>query len=60
MSVRDESTFVVRVTAQENQSWQGQITWVDTGDVKNFRSAMEMLKLMEGAIEHKDLEEENI
>ena len=44
------ATFLVGVTSRQNASWQGQVTWADKNITKNFRSTLEMIKLMDGAI----------
>lgn len=44
-----KTTFVVNVQYRQNATWQGTITWVEQGRVQHFRSALEMLKLMEQA-----------
>ena len=48
--------FVVSVKSQENHTWQGTISWVEGKKQVNFRSALELLKLMDSAMEK---EEEN-
>ena len=44
-------SFVVRVTHQEHNSWQGFITHVETGKEFVFRSVFEMLMMMDTMIE---------
>lgn len=43
-------TFVVRVLFRQSASWQGSVTWEETGREENFRSALELLLLMDGAL----------
>ncbi len=43
-------TFVVQVRSTQNQSWQGTVTWLDGGETQSFRSAWELLKLMESVL----------
>ena len=43
-------TFVVRVKERERDSWQGEVTWTETNLKQYFRSALELLHLMEGAM----------
>ena len=43
------TTFVVNVQYRKNATWQGTITWVEQDQTMHFRSALEMLKLMEQA-----------
>lgn len=40
-------SFVVRVQHKQNSSWQGRITWVEKDRTANFRSALELLKLID-------------
>lgn len=47
----DEGTFIVHVQYRENATWQGQVTWVDREQTQNFRSALELLKLIDGALD---------
>lgn len=51
MSEIKEATFVVHVNKCENDSWQGQITWADRDEKINFRSAMELMTLMDTALD---------
>lgn len=48
--------FVVSVKSQENHTWQGTVSWVEGKKQVSFRSALELLKLMDSALEK---EEEN-
>lgn len=56
MQETKQSTFVVRITQSENASWQGQVTWADKNITKNFRSALELIKLIDSVVR---TEEEN-
>ena len=45
---RDErATFVVRVLYRENGSWQGQVTWAEENKTQSFRSALELMSLID-------------
>lgn len=44
-------TFVVRVTGWEGSTWQGQVTWLDERETRSFRSMLELIKLMDAAME---------
>lgn len=46
----DLATFVVHVQYRQNATWQGKIAWTDKKKECAFRSALEMLKLMDEAI----------
>ena len=43
-------SFVVEIKGRENHTWQGTITWVEAMKKENFRSALEMMRLMDSAI----------
>jgi hypothetical protein len=44
------ATFAVRVLFRQNASWQGSVFWVEGGREENFRSVLELLLLMDGAL----------
>ena len=48
-----KGTFVVHVQYLENSTWQGEIRWVEKGKNVSFRSELELLKLMDNALEMK-------
>ena len=45
-----KSTFEITVKFMQNSTWQGEVLWVEKNRKQNFRSALEMLKLMDEAI----------
>ena len=45
-----KGTFEISVKFMQNSTWQGQIHWVDKNLKQNFRSALEMIKLMDEAL----------
>ncbi len=45
------ATFHVRVIFRKNASWQGIVCWVDGEKRENFRSVLELLMLMDEAME---------
>lgn len=44
------SQFYVNIRYHQNNSWQGSIQRLDTGETINFRSALELMTLMETVI----------
>ena len=50
-------TFIIKVMDQQNATWQGSVTWVDEQREQYFRSTLELLKLIDGALEKRDDEE---
>ena len=43
-------TFLVRVKYRQNATWQGEIVWVEGNQRQYFRSALELLKLIDSAL----------
>lgn len=43
----EKATFVVRIQYRQNATWQGQVTWAEKNKTMNFRSALELLKLID-------------
>ncbi|MCR5416945.1 MAG: hypothetical protein K6E79_09125 [Pseudobutyrivibrio sp.] len=54
MGDKKEATFVVHVNKCDNSSWQGQVTWADNDEKINFRSAMELINIMDAALESEE------
>ena len=52
-------TFFIKVMDQQNATWQGSVTWVDEQREQYFRSTLELLKLIDGALEKRNDDEEN-
>lgn len=44
------ATFHVRVRFRRNASWQGTVTWLERRQTMHFRSALELLGLMDSAL----------
>ncbi len=42
-----KNTFLIHIQFRRNATWQGSITWVEKNKTQHFRSAFEMLKLMD-------------
>jgi len=49
-----KSTFEITVRFRQNATWQGQILWAEKNMKQNFRSVLEMLKLMDEALSEGD------
>ena len=43
-------TFEISVKFMQNATWQGQIYWIERNQKQHFRSALEMIKLMDEAL----------
>lgn len=46
----NKTTFIVQVQFCQNASWQGTIAWTEQKKEKRFRSTLELLKLMDEAL----------
>ena len=46
-------TFIVNIMRQDNATWQGELTWADKNQKKNFRSTLELIKMMDEALSDK-------
>lgn len=57
MMKETDCTFIVHISQSENATWQGQVTWADKNVTKNFRSALELIKMMDGVVQ--EAEENN-
>lgn len=43
-------SFVVEVKSVENSSWQGTVSWVEGWKKEYFRSALELIRLMDSTL----------
>ncbi len=43
-------TFIVDIQYQENSTWQGKVTWADRKKEQYFRSALELIRMIDGAL----------
>ena len=53
-------TFEIAVKFRQNSTWQGQILWAEKNLKRNFRSVLEMLKLMDEALTDNDEKSEQL
>lgn len=42
-----KATFVIEIKYRENSTWQGTVNWVEGNQTQNFRSALELIRLMD-------------
>ena len=45
------ASFLIRIQFRQNASWQGTIQWLEEKKTMRFRSVLEMLSLMQEAVE---------
>ena len=49
-----QGTFIVQVQYRQNSSWQGQVIWAEENRREHFRSALELMKLIDSALSAED------
>ena len=54
----EQATFIVQVKYRQNSTWQGQVVWAEENKKVYFRSALELLKLMDGALSRGGFEDD--
>lgn len=47
----ERATFVIRVMHRQHTSWQGEVIWIDGQKKEYFRSALELLRLMDSVLQ---------
>lgn len=53
--IQEESeiaTFVLQIKFRQNKTWQGTVQWLEKKKTLNFRSALELIKIIDSASEH--------
>ncbi len=48
---KNRKTFIVKVMSTDNATWQGNVTWIEKNKGQNFRSALELMKMLDAAID---------
>ena len=46
----DVGTFIIRVQHRQNSSWQGLVTWMEENKTVSFRSALELIKIIDEVV----------
>ena len=54
---KGKGTFVIKVLNTQNATWQGTIDWLEGERSEAFRSALELIKLVDSALSPTDGEE---
>ena len=50
MASSKKKVFVVNILDQQNATWQGTVTWTDGQKTASFRSALELLHLIDSGL----------
>lgn len=54
MNKKATGKFVVQIDRCENATWQGSVLWTEKNVTQNFRSALELIKLLDSALTAED------
>ncbi|MEG2506788.1 MAG: hypothetical protein RR986_04585 [Longicatena sp.] len=46
----NNTTFIIEMKSCDNHSWQGILTWVEAKKSKSFRSALELVKMIDSVM----------
>ena len=52
--MEEKPTFIIKVHYRQNATWQGTVQWVEGQETKNFRSVLELIKLLDEAVDTED------
>ena len=53
-ATKERESFVIQILSTQNATWQGTLTWMDGRSKQPFRSALELIKLIDSTLEPKD------
>ena len=45
-----KNSFLVTIRDCRNQTWQGEVTWIERGEKIPFRSALELMRLIDSVV----------
>lgn len=51
---KEQGTFIIKILDKQNSTWQGSVTWVEKQKTQNFRSALELIKMIDGVLEGRE------
>lgn len=51
----NKGTFIIKVDHCQNESWQGRVVWADENKTEHFRSTLELMQLIDGAIKNGEM-----
>lgn len=49
--VKNKGAFLIDIYDRQHGTWQGSVTWLDVNEKQHFRSALELIKLIDSALE---------
>ena len=55
----NKGTFIIKVDHCQNETWQGRVVWADENKTEHFRSALELMQLIDDAIKKGQMNVDN-
>ena len=52
---RHKGTFIVKLDDCQHGTWQGKVVWAEENVTEHFRSALELIKLIDEAVNASDM-----
>ena len=52
---KNKGTFIIKVDNCQNGTWQGRVVWAEENRTEHFRSALELFRLMDNAMNNRDM-----
>ena len=53
-STKKTETFILNIYNRQNATWQGSVTWVEKKEKQQIRRALELVKLIESALDEEE------
>jgi hypothetical protein len=50
IKLKNGDTFIVEILSTQNSTWQGTVVWTKTQQKMAFRSALELIRLIDSAV----------
>lgn len=57
MMAKNNRTFVIQIKSTDHNTWQGTVDWVERKQKASFRSALELIRLMDSSINIREEQE---
>ena len=48
---KNRGAFLIDIYNRQNATWQGTVTWINRDKKQHFRSALELIKMIDNALE---------
>ena len=50
----ENKTFIVEIKNNQHNTWQGPIKWIEENKQESFRSALELIRLIDSIVKKED------